>query len=85
VAGYTINVLPTAVRHIAKLDRQVRRRIDRAIMALGNNPRPPGATKLGDVDAWRIRVGDWRVIYQIRDSELLVLVIRVGHRRDVYD
>jgi mRNA interferase RelE/StbE len=54
------------------------------VTALGANPRPPGCKKLTGVNAWRIRAGDWRVIYQIHDSRLIVLVIRVGHRREIY-
>ncbi|MBC8105027.1 MAG: type II toxin-antitoxin system RelE/ParE family toxin [Anaerolineae bacterium] len=73
------------MKQIGKLDGQVRRRIDTAILALGDNPRPPGSKKLVNVEAWRIRVGDWRVIYQINDKQLLVLVVRIGHRRDVYE
>ena len=73
------------MKQIGKLDPQVRRRIDAALLALGDDPRPPGSQKLGNVDAWRIRVGDWRVIYQIKDDQLLVLILRVGQRRDVYE
>jgi hypothetical protein len=56
-----------------------------ATAALGDNPRPPGCVKLaGADDLWRIRVGQYRVVYAIREAELLVLVARVAHRRDVY-
>jgi mRNA interferase RelE/StbE len=79
------SILPPAAKQLVKMDRPIRRRIDAAISSLGENPRPPGCKKLVGVDAWRIRVGDWRIIYQIRDERLIVLVLRVGHRRDVYD
>ena len=85
MARYTVTILPPAMKQIGKLDPQVRRRIDAALLALGDDPRPPGSKKLVKVDAWRIRVGDWRVIYQIKDDQLLVLILRVGHRRDVYE
>jgi mRNA interferase RelE/StbE len=77
--------LPAAAAQLRKLDRGIARRIGEAITDLGNNPRPPGSKKLVGVDAWRIRIGDWRVIYQIHDDRLIVLVVRVGHRRDIYD
>ena len=79
-----VAILPAAARQLAKLDRPVRKRVGDAIAELGNEPRPAGSKKLVGVDAWRIRVGDWRVIYQIQDDRLIVLVVRVGHRRDVY-
>jgi len=55
-----------------------------AIRALPNDPRPHGCKKLVDRDAWRIRVGSYRVIYEIDDARLTVTVVKVGHRRDIY-
>ncbi|MDX2055276.1 MAG: type II toxin-antitoxin system RelE/ParE family toxin [Polyangiaceae bacterium] len=52
--------------------------------SLADEPRPSGAKKLVESDYWRVRVGDYRVVYSIEDSVLVILVIRVGHRRDVY-
>jgi len=55
------------------------------IDGLATNPRPPGAKKLkGVAEAWRIRIGDFRIVYEIRDRILLVLVVRVAHRREAY-
>ena len=51
---------------------------------LGENPRPPGSKKLAGADFWRTRVGDYRIVYSIEDQVLMVLVIRIGHRREVY-
>ena len=82
---WNVSILPAAVRQLAKLDRPIRRRIDTAIDGLTKNPRPPGCKKLVGVDAWRVRVGDWRIIYQIRDDRLIVLILRVGNLREVYD
>lgn len=63
----------------------MRRRIARRIEAFGTDPRPPGAETLrGGSGELRIRLGDWRVIYVVRDDELLVLVIKIGHRSEVY-
>jgi len=82
---YRIAVLPRAEKEIAALDRAVLVRVDARINALAVNPRPPDCRKMaGAADLWRIRVGDWRVIYGIRDRELVVLVVKVGHRGDVY-
>jgi mRNA interferase RelE/StbE len=82
---WTVSILPPAAKQLAKLDRPIAKRVGAAITPLGDNPRPPGSKQLVGADAWRIRVGDWRIIYQIHDERLIVLVIRVGHRRDVYD
>lgn len=84
-AGYHVVFAPAADRQLRKLPENVQRRIVRATEALQSDPRPPGSVKLqGEDDLHRIRVGDWHVVYQIRDAELWVLVVRIGHRRDVY-
>jgi len=84
-AGYQVSFAPAAERQLRKLPQDVQRRIVRASEALEANPRPPGSAKLqGEDDLYRIRAGDWRIVYQIRDDQLLVLIVRVGHRRDVY-
>ena len=64
----------------------MQRRVERAISDLPLNPRPLRSRKLsGATDLWRIRVGDYRLVYRVRDEVLLVLVVAVGHRKDVYD
>jgi mRNA interferase RelE/StbE len=85
VAAYRIVFTPAARRQLAALDASTRRRVARRIEALGTEPRPAGAEMLtgGDGEA-RIRVGDWRVIYVVRHDELVVLVIKIGHRSDIY-
>ena len=82
---YRIDFLPRARHELAKLPNLAGERIAGAIDALIDNPRPPGCKKLVGLYAWRIRIGDYRVLYQIRDERLLVLVVRIGHRREVYD
>ncbi len=83
---YQVRLAPAAVRHLRKLDPPGRRRVQAAIDLLAENPRPPGARQLvGGAGEWRVRTGDFRIIYDIRDGELLVLVVKVGHRRDVYE
>jgi mRNA interferase RelE/StbE len=85
VATHRIALTPAARRQLAALDPSTRRRIARRIEALGTVPRPPGAEMLkGGEGELRIRVGDWRVIYVVHDDELLVLVIKIGHRGDVH-
>jgi mRNA interferase RelE/StbE len=72
-------------KQIAALDKPVRRRIIAAIDALADNPRPAGVIALQGVSgALRIRVGDYRIIYCVEDTELILLVIDVGHRREIY-
>jgi len=79
---YTIEWKPSARKEIRKLDPTVRRRIIEAVTALGAEPRPPGSVTLTGSPGWRrIRIGGYRVIYDIRDD---VLVLRVGSRGSVY-
>ncbi len=82
---YRVEVAPAAVRQLRKLAPDARRRVQAAIELLAGQPRPSGATKLvGGDGVWRVRTGDYRVVYEIRDDVLLMLVIAVGHRREVY-
>lgn len=83
--SHTVLISSTATRAIAKLPKNIRARVDRAILSLGDNPHPRGCSKLaGTSNGWRIRVGDWRILYVIEDDRLIVLVVDVGHRREVY-
>jgi len=83
--NYTVEYGRAAAQQLERLDRQVQERIRDAVAALGANPRPVGVRKLsGPEELYRIREGDWRIVYQIRDRALRVLVVRIGHRRDVY-
>jgi mRNA interferase RelE/StbE len=84
---YTIETSTTAAKAIAKLQKANRLRIVGAIELLSVDPRPPGAKMLrgGDLGRFRVRVGDYRIVYAIEDGRLLVLVLRVAHRREVYD
>jgi mRNA interferase RelE/StbE len=82
---YEIEIAPAAERALKKLPADIQRRIIKGILKLEVNPRPSGVKKLsGEEDLYRVRIGDYRVIYQIRDGELIVLVVRVAHRREVY-
>ena len=82
---YSILVRPAASRDLKALSPEVRKRINTAIDRLGDDPRPSGSRKLvGFDDEWRVRVGDYRVLYVIHDSERQVLIARVAHRREAY-
>lgn len=82
---YRVQVAPAAVRQLRKLDGSALRRVQAAIELLAVEPRPSGAKKLvGGDGEWRVRTGDYRIVYEINDGVLLVLVVAVGHRREVY-
>ena len=83
--AYTVEVAPAADRQIRKLDRETQRRVLTSLEKLGHEPRPQGSVKLQSAeDLYRVRVGDYRIIYEISDRRLLVLVLKVGHRSEVY-
>lgn len=83
---YRIEWTAPAVRELRKLDRGVARRIARAVTALGSEPRPAGAKSLVGQPSgvMRLRVGDYRVVYRVEDDRVVVTVVRVAHRREVY-
>lgn len=82
---YTILLTPAAERERRKLPSNIRMRIDQELLGLETNPRPLGVSKLaGGNNRWRIRVGDYRVIYAIEDDTRLITVFRIAHRREVY-
>ena len=84
--NYQIQLSPHATRQLRKFDPTARRRVQAAIDLLAVYPRPPAAKQLvGGKGEWRVRTGDYRVIYEIYDGELLILVLRAGHRREVYE
>ena len=82
---YTVGTTPAVDKQLSRLPRSVQRRLADAIEGLELNPRPHGVKKLeGHDNLWRVRVGDYRIIYTIEDDRLLVLVVKLGHRGDVY-
>lgn len=83
--AYAVTLSSAAEKQLSKLDHSIARRLTDAMARLVDQPRPSGCKKLTGIDAWRIRVGDYRVVYQIRDERLFILVIRIGHRREVYN
>jgi mRNA interferase RelE/StbE len=86
VASYRVLIKPSAAKEIEAVDqKRDRQRIVAKIFALADEPRPAGSEKLaGESDRYRIRVGRFRIVYSITDDELLVFVVRVAHRKDVY-
>ena len=82
---YSVEFSRRAARQIDGLETDLRVRVIKRIEALSDNPRPPGVQKLsGSEGDYRIRIGDYRVVYEIRDALLMVLIMKVAHRRQVY-
>jgi len=81
---YALLILRRAQRQLTKLPQSAFNRIRNRIRGLSEDPRPPGARKLRGRNGWRLRVGDYRVLYDIDDAERTVIVLHIGHRRDVY-
>ncbi len=84
VTPYRVTVVPSAVKALRKVHPQDRKRIEGAIALLARDPRPPGARALRGRDALRVRVGDYRIIYTVNDGVLTVMVVALGHRREIY-
>jgi mRNA interferase RelE/StbE len=85
VTVYRVEIARRAVKALAALPRTEQQRVRAAIDLLAENPRPPGCVALtGEAHAYRVRVGDYRIVYEVFDDRLVVQVVRVGHRRDVY-
>lgn len=83
--AYAVEFAPAAEREFRKLAREIQLRLRPRIDALADDPRPAGARKLkGRDDLWRVRAGDYRIVYEIRSEILVVLVVHVAHRREVY-
>jgi len=83
---YAVELTPAARRQLRKLDPPIQRRLVARMEALADDPRPDGVVKLTAVEppAYRVREGDWRIVYRVEDDLLLVVVVRVGHRSEVY-
>ena len=84
MAKYKVLIKPSAVKEIESLPKKDRSRIIQKIKGLAADPRPPGCEKLTGEDKYRIRQGRYRIVYSITDIELIVIVVKVGHRRDIY-
>lgn len=84
MASYRLLIKPTAVKELEALPAKDRRRLATRLQKLSGDPRPAGSEKLSGHDLYRIRQGNYRVLYSLHDRELIILVIKVGHRREVY-
>ena len=82
--SYSVSILRSAQKELAKLPSSIYKKIRDVIYSLASNPRPVGSKKLIARPAWRVRIGRYRVIYEINDKEKSVLILHLGHRKDVY-
>jgi len=81
---YTVFILPSAQKEIGKLSKPEQIKVFKVLNVLSENPRPANCKKLIGTDAWRVRVGDYRIVYTIEDKVLRIEIVRVAHRKDVY-
>lgn len=84
MASYRVLIKPSAARELEGLPRKDRRRVARRIQGLASEARPTGCRKLSGQEKYRLRQGDYRILYSIDDTESEVTVVKIGHRRDVY-
>jgi len=85
MGNYSIEIKKSAAKEIAKLQKPVLKRVLEKIQALASEPRPTGCKKLSGEEKYRVRVGDYRILYMIEDDVLIVYVVKVGHRRSIYE
>jgi mRNA interferase RelE/StbE len=83
---YAVQLAPAALRELRRLDLPARRRVHAVIDLLADDPRPPACKAMAGqaFGTYRVRTGDYRIVYEVHDDRLVVLVIRIGHRREVY-
>jgi mRNA interferase RelE/StbE len=84
VASYNLLIKASAARELEALPAKDRSRIAAKIEGLANNPGPPGSEKLSGEEKYRLRQGDYRVLYSIQDVSTTVTIVKIGHRREVY-
>ncbi len=84
MASYRLVIKPSAAREIEDLPQRDRRRVVERIQSLALNPRPMGCERLSGRDQYRVRQGDYRIPYEVHDFEIVVVVVKVGHRHEVY-
>lgn len=84
MASYRLFIKPSAAKEIEAIPKKERLRVIHRIQDLSGNPRPPGCEKLSGQDKYRVRQAQYRIIYSVSDEELIVCVVKVGHRREVY-
>ena len=84
MATYKILIKPSAVKELKKIPQKYLKKVVDKIYSLASDPRPPGCEKLTNEEVYRIRYGIYRILYTIEDDKLIIIVIKVGHRKDVY-
>jgi len=84
VASYRLFIKPSAAKEIEALPKKERIRVIHRIQDLSEDPRPPGCEKLSGQDKYRVRQGRYRIVYSVSDKGLVICVVKVGHRKDVY-
>ncbi|MEI7860804.1 MAG: type II toxin-antitoxin system RelE/ParE family toxin [Acidimicrobiales bacterium] len=84
MSAYRVELRPAAARQLRKIEPPDQRRLRGAIALLAEDPRPPASRRLRRRPGWRVQIGDYRIIYTVNDGVLLVVVIAIGHRREVY-
>jgi mRNA interferase RelE/StbE len=84
VAAYSVLIKKSAAKELEGVPKKDREKLVSKIQALANNPRPPGSEKLAGDDKYRIRHGVYRVLYEVDDATIVVVVVRLAHRREVY-
>lgn len=84
MAAYRIEIKRSAAKELERIQRKDRDRIVEKIRSLSSDPRPPQAKKLSGEEKYRIRQGDYRILYQIQEEIVMIVIVKIGHRRDVY-
>jgi mRNA interferase RelE/StbE len=84
VASYSLEIKRSAAKELAQVPPKDRGRVIARIQGLALDPRPAGAEKLSGQERYRVRQGDYRILYEIEDQVLRIMVVKIGHRRDVY-
>ncbi len=82
--NFEIHIARSAQKELGALPQEDYFKVKKAVLKLGSNPRPRGAKKLRNREAWRIRCDNYRIIYEIHKKRLVVLVVKIGHRREIY-
>ena len=85
MVNYKIEIKKSATKEIARLPKNILKRVLTKIQSLSNEPRSSGCKKLTADEKYRVRVGDYRILYSIEDEKLVVYVVKVGHRKKIYD
>ncbi len=84
MASYKLLIKPSAAKELEALPKKDRKRVVSRIRILADEPRPPGCEKLSGHDLYRVRQGDYRILYTVQDADLMVVIFTIGHRREVY-